>query len=76
MIASESQDAWSLFLEYVGEKCSATEYTNWLEPIRKVSSDANRIVLEVPNIFVQEYLLDNYKKDLVHFLPLTASIIA
>lgn len=73
MIASESQDAWSLFLEYVGERCSATEYTNWLEPIRKVSSDSDRIVLEVPNIFVQEYLLDNYKKDLAHFLPLTPS---
>ncbi len=73
MIASETQDAWSLFLEYVGERCSATEFTNWLEPIKKVSSHADRIVLEVPNIFVQEYLLDNYKKDLIHFLPLTSS---
>jgi len=73
MIASESQDAWTLFLEYVGEKCSATEFTNWLQPIRVVSSGTDKVSLEVPNIFVQEYLLDNYKKDLIHFLPLNAA---
>jgi chromosomal replication initiator protein len=73
MIISKTQDAWSLFLEYVGEKCSATEFANWLEPIHMVSCHADRVVLEVPNIFVQEYLLDNYKKDLLHFLPVTSS---
>jgi chromosomal replication initiator protein len=71
MITSQSQDAWTLFLEFVEEKCSATEFANWLEPIQKVELHSDRIVLEVPNIFVQEYLLDNYKKDLAHFLPLT-----
>lgn len=73
MIISKTQDAWSLFLEYVGEKCSATEFANWLEPIQLISCHADRVVLEVPNIFVQEYLLDNYKKDLLHFLPVTPS---
>jgi len=73
MIASESKTAWSLFLQYVEERCSATEYANWIEPIRDVSPSSDRVVLEVPNIFVQEYLLDNYKKDLQHFLPTTPS---
>ncbi len=72
MITSQSQDAWTLFLDFAEEKCSATEFANWLEPIKKVALHSDRIVLEVPNIFVQEYLLDNYKKDLAHFLPLTA----
>jgi len=72
-ITSQSQqDAWTLFLEYVGERCSSTEFTNWIEPIRKVALHEDRVVLEVPNIFVQEYLLDNYKEDLTSFLPLTA----
>ena len=71
MIASQSQDAWTLFLEYIEERCSSTEFANWIEPIQKIASFEDRVVLEVPNIFVQEYLLDNYKSDLVNFLPLT-----
>ena len=31
-----------------------------------------QITLEVPNIFVRDYLLDNYKKDLCSFLPVNA----
>lgn len=71
MVTDQMEDAWTLFLGHIEEKCSATEFANWLDPIRKVACHADRIVLEVPNIFVQEYLLDNYKKDLVNFLPLT-----
>lgn len=73
MITSQSQDAWSLFLDYIGEKCSSTEFSNWISPIRKVVEHPDRIVLEVPNIFVQEYLIDNYKTELACFLPLTPS---
>ncbi len=73
MITTETQlqDVWSLFLDCAEEKCSTTEFANWIEPIRKIAIYSDKIVLEVPNIFVQEYLLDNYKKDLVCFLPLT-----
>ncbi len=73
MLTSQSQDAWTLFLDCIEERCSAIEFTNWIAPIRKISSHPDKIVLEVPNIFVQEYLLDNYKQDLALFLPLNAS---
>jgi chromosomal replication initiator protein len=73
MITSQSQDAWTLFLEFVEERCSATEYANWIAPIKVIELRTDKIILEVPNIFVQEYLLDNYKKDLSHFLPLSPS---
>src|SRR3989339_1116179 len=69
MLTSE-QDAWTLFLECIEERSSAVEFANWIAPIQKIASHPDRIVLEVPNIFVQEYLLDNYKKDLALFLPL------
>lgn len=73
MLTSQTQDAWVLFLECIEERCSAIEFANWIAPIQKLASYPDRIVLEIPNIFVQEYLLDNYKQDLALFLPLTAA---
>lgn len=69
MLTSQSQDAWTLFLDCIEERCSATEFSNWIAPIQKIADYPDRIVLQVPNIFVQEYLLDNYRNDLSLFLP-------
>lgn len=63
-------DAWDQFLLFAKKHCSATAYRNWLEPIRVLESSDERVVLEIPNIFVKEYLLSNYKKDLQAFLPI------
>ncbi|NDD58761.1 MAG: chromosomal replication initiator protein DnaA, partial [Chlamydiae bacterium] len=73
MLTSQTQDAWDLFLEFIEERCSSTEFENWISPIRLLDSDTNKVILEVPNIFVQQYLIDNYKKDLVQFLPTLSS---
>ncbi len=73
MLTKSPQETWSEFLEFIGERCSATEFENWFAPIRVLEWKRDRIRLEVPNIFVQEYLLDNYKKDLRAFLPLKSS---
>jgi chromosomal replication initiator protein len=70
MLTSNLQECWSQFLRFMEEKCSSTEFANWLAPIKCVDASAQEIVLEVPNIFVREYLLDNYKKELAAFLPL------
>lgn len=64
-----AQESWNDFLNYVKEKCSPTAFGNWLEPIQVLPSEGNAITLEVPNIFVQEYLLTNYCKELCIFLP-------
>lgn len=68
MLTSE-QDSWTLFLDCIEERCSAVEFANWIAPIQKIACHSDRVILEVPNIFVQEYLLDNYKNDLALFLP-------
>ncbi len=70
MIACETQEVWTQFLEYVKDRCSATAFGNWLEPIEVVDESDEAITLGVPNIFVQEYLLSNYRKELCMFLPL------
>lgn len=69
MALPETCDAWNQFLLFAKKHCSTTAFGNWLEPIRVLESSDERIVLEVPNIFVKEYLLSNYKKDLHAFLP-------
>lgn len=58
---------WPHFLSLAKERCSPTEFENWISPIRLVEETAHGIVLEVPNVFVQEYLIANYKKELQAF---------
>jgi chromosomal replication initiator protein len=64
---------WSQFIDFIQQRCSTAEFTNWIAPIRLVSASVDEIVLEVPNPFVQEYLLDNFKDVLADFLPLKSS---
>ncbi len=72
MLTCDTRDTWQQFLEYVKKRCSLTAFENWLAPIKVLDSSTNEeICLEVPNIFVKAYLLDNYKKDLCSFLPVT-----
>ncbi|MBY0528960.1 MAG: chromosomal replication initiator protein DnaA [Rhabdochlamydiaceae bacterium] len=70
MLTRTPHDTWSQFLEFIEERCSAAEFENWFSAIHVVNSTSDEIHLEVPNIFVQEYILDNYKKDLAAFFPL------
>lgn len=65
-------DAWSQFLDSVRKRCSQAAFGNWLAPVELVEISDSEVVLQVPNIFVQEYLLSNYKEDLCAFFPLRA----
>ena len=72
MLACETCEAWTQFLEFVKTRCSATAFGNWLMPIKVLESTEDEIVLEIPNIFVKEYLLTNYKAEIGSFLPVDA----
>lgn len=73
MLACDTHESWVQFLEYVKKHCSPTAYGNWLAPIKVIEATAEEVVLEVPNIFVEEYILANYKEDLCSFLPVRAN---
>lgn len=73
MLACDTKDAWTQFLEYVKTRCSMTAYGNWFTPICVLESTEEEITLEIPNIFVQDYLLSNYKSELCAFLPVKAN---
>lgn len=72
MLACDTRESWTQFLQFVKTRCSPTAFGNWFSPIQVLEATTEEITLEVPNIFVQEYLIANYKKDLCAFLPLTA----
>jgi chromosomal replication initiator protein len=65
-------EAWTQFLQYVKNRCSVTAFGNWLSPITVLEFSSDAVTLEIPNVFVKEYLLSNYKKDLCAFLPVNA----
>jgi chromosomal replication initiator protein len=73
MLDCEIKNGWIQFIEFIESRCSSAEYENWIAPIRLIEAHPEQIALEVPNVFVQEYLLDNFKEILCNFLPLKSS---
>ncbi|MEN9344267.1 MAG: chromosomal replication initiator protein dnaA 1 [Chlamydiota bacterium] len=70
MLTKTPQETWSEFLQFIQEKCSAIEVENWFASISVLdSSKEDELCLEIPNIFVQDYILTNYKKELLAFVP-------
>jgi len=66
MLAQSLEETWSEFLSLMKERCSRVEYANWIAPI-KVDLQEDTPTLLVPNVFVREYLLDNYRDELCMF---------
>lgn len=75
MLTLNLETAWAEFLDFVKLKQSIVEYTNWLQPIRILKSSEKGLVLGVPNIFVQEYLLENYSKEMANFFLLIMMVV-
>jgi chromosomal replication initiator protein len=63
------KDVWNSFLEFIKKRISQAEFQNWFKPIKLIEEKDNSLTLQVPNIFVRQYLIDNYHKDLLSFLP-------
>lgn len=72
MLSLSHQEAWAQFLDFVKKRTTPTAFGNWLEPIVVVENDGEAIILEIPNIFVKEYLLSNFMRELKSFLPVGA----
>lgn len=75
---SETARRWKAFLHHAKANCSPIAFANWLEPIRSKESEGDILELEVPNIYVQEYLLNNFSNELREFfgaaLPLNFTV--
>lgn len=73
MQACDTRDAWTSFLTHVKKHCSTAAFGNWLAPIQVLSATEDQITLEIPNIFVQDYLKSNYEAEMRAFLPVRES---
>lgn len=63
---------WNAFLDFAKKQCSKSEYNNWILPIQLEEENDSKIVVKAPNVFMQEYLLQNYKEELISFIPSTS----
>ena len=54
------QDVWQDVLERIRQSLSDHHFTTWFGPVRLVSLDEERALLEVPNRFFREWLSDNH----------------
>ncbi|NGX47661.1 MAG: Chromosomal replication initiator protein DnaA [Chlamydiae bacterium] len=73
MLTKTPKQCWEEFAQFMEDCCTATEFQNWIAPIKVSGNSKEELVLEMPNIFVQEYLLENFKKQLENFLPTKAN---
>ena len=73
MISCTEKDLWSQFLDYMRGRLTATAFNNWLSPVEAVEITPSTMTLSVPNIFVKEYLLSNFKNEMQAFFPLTGA---
>lgn len=73
MLDCDVKNGWVQFLEFIETRCSSAEFQNWIAPITLIEAAPEKIVVEVPNVYVQDYLLDNFKEILCNFLPLLPS---
>lgn len=72
MLTHNGLDVWTQFLDFIKSRCSATAFGNWFSPIVVLEASDELITLEIPNIFVGDYLLTNYRNELLSFLPVNA----
>ena len=73
MFECQVKNSWDQFVEFIESRSSKAEFQNWIAPIRLIEALTNKIILEVPNVYVQNYLLDNFSEVLSNFLPLFPS---
>ncbi len=73
MLECDVKNGWVQFIEFIETRCSSAEFQNWIAPIRLIEVTLEKIILEVPNVYVQDYLLDNFKEVLCNFCPLLPS---
>ncbi|HRW58125.1 MAG TPA: chromosomal replication initiator protein DnaA [Chlamydiales bacterium] len=69
MLICNEQNLWTEFLQIVQKRTSTAAYQNWLAPIKCLELTDEKLILQVPNIFVEKYLIENYADDLKTLFP-------
>ncbi|MCB1118567.1 MAG: chromosomal replication initiator protein DnaA [Chlamydiia bacterium] len=63
---------WQSFLACAKKQSTAVAFDNWIAPI-VAKEEEGQLILQIPNVFVKDYLLENFKAELCAFLPVDAT---
>ena len=62
---------WNEFIQFIQQKLKEenreAEFENWISPIKVIDENSQELILESPNIFVQQYFEENYSTALQSF---------
>lgn len=56
------EKTWLSVLEILKSKISEQNISTWINPINPVNIVENKLIVEVPNKFIKDWITDNYKK--------------
>ena len=56
------KNIWSEVLEILQSQISEQNFSTWIKPINPLKITGNKLIIEVPNKFIKNWLKDNYKK--------------
>lgn len=59
---------WDKATKIIQEKLSKQNYDTWIQPIKIISLEEQRVKLAVPNKFFKDWLMDNYLSTIKHSL--------
>ena len=53
---------WQETLSKLEEEVSPQNFSTWIKPVHFVAIEDDRVLLEVPNRFIKDWITDNYLK--------------
>ena len=65
---------WEKSLQFIKEKLSQQNFETWIRPIKISSLEGNNIILNVPNKFFKDWLIENYQPVIKEALASVAGI--
>ncbi|PLX88919.1 MAG: chromosomal replication initiator protein DnaA [Desulfuromonas sp.] len=58
------KEIWEEVLNEIKEEITPHNYKTWIKPLKYKNKENDKIIIEVPNIFIKDWVIDNYKINL------------
>ncbi|NOQ42522.1 MAG: chromosomal replication initiator protein DnaA, partial [Desulfuromusa sp.] len=68
------ETVWLETLEVLKSKISEQNISTWIKPIQPVKITGNLLTVEVPNKFIKDWILDNYKREIEETLSSVGTV--
>jgi chromosomal replication initiator protein len=61
-MSQKTDGAWSAVLQYMRKQLSPQSYETWFTPTKQAASKNESIIVEVPNTFFKDWLIEHYSE--------------